>query len=259
MHGVELVQAVIDKIKEEGFGRMSHGEEPRGLSESTLSTLRLPNGAELSPSLRLWLSFDATFLGLFEDLEAPAFPSETIAELALRTYVGNSSAESFKLLVPSKLPGHCLLLPKGTLARRVLYLGEPDSIGEPPVLIMDLDGPPFVGIEYPGIDVYLAVRARMLFPPKQVFGSFADDETYAPRMREHADRLLGGKLSIKLGDEGFENEAELSVEPEQTRMLGPREEVPEGYVVVEQMVNPFTGGLMRVIAPSGAVRPKSEA
>ena len=52
--------------------------------------------------------------------------------------------------------GECFLLPGGSDSRRVLAVGEPDTIGEYPVLALDVDDMPFLGLMYPGFDVYLA-------------------------------------------------------------------------------------------------------
>lgn len=259
MEGVELVRQVIEKTREVGLGLFGHVGEPRPLSAETLDALRFPNGAPLSPALREWLAFDASMLGWFEDLDAPRFEATTVAEVALRAYGEGKRSDAFAALSRRSLPGLAYLLPRGKMARRFLYLGEPDASGEPPVLVLDVDGPPYVGVEHPGFEVWLGFTAGLLSPPRDVLGGFADDERFAARMQEHAARLFGGKLSLQFGDEGFDSEASREVAIGETILLGPLDELREGYVVVEEMVNPFTGLPMRVAAPAAAVRERRSA
>lgn len=254
MQGVELVQAVIAKVHEEGFGITGQVEPRQPLAADVVDALRFPNGAPLSPSLREWLRFDGTLVGWFDDLEAPKLERSSVSQLALRMYGNAHQAGPFSALEGKTLPGDCYPLPKGTLARRFLYVGEPDSIGEYPVLVMDVDGPPFVCVECPGFDVYLATLAGLVYPPRRVFGCFVEDETYGPRMREHIARVLSGRPSLKLGDEGFTTEVKHEVAAEQTVLLWPGDPLPEGFVVIEEIMNPVKGLPMRLAAAASAVR-----
>ncbi|MBK6515528.1 MAG: hypothetical protein IPG04_15805 [Polyangiaceae bacterium] len=254
MQGVELVRQVIERVREVGLGALGHAGEPRPLSDAALDALRFPSGAPLSPALREWLAFDASMLGWFEDLDAPSFAALDVAKVAEQAYGPGKRSEAFATLVRQTLPGHGFLLPRGRLARRFLYVGDPDCTGEPPVLVFDVDGRPYVGVEHPGFDVWLGFAAGLVAPAREVLGGFADDERFAPRMKEHAERLFGGKLSLQLGDEGFDPGAQREVAIGETVLLGPLDELREGYVVVEEVVNPFTGLPMRVAAPASAVR-----
>lgn len=258
MTPVELVREVIAKVKEEGLSLLGVMGEPRGLDPTQLDALRFPNGAPLSPALREWLAFDATYLGWFEDLDAPALPRRNVAELAAASFPDPRRHEPFRALVAETLPGDCYLVPGGRVARRFLYVGAPDDAGEPPVLVIDVDGPPFVAVEYPGFDVYIASRARIVESPKQVFGSMIEDERFTDRMNQHIKKCLGGLPSLKYGDVGFVGEATHEVDVEAAKMLSPHEQVPEGWVVVQELMNPLTMLPMRLIAPEAAVRPRGE-
>ena len=92
-------------------------------------------------------------------------------------------------------------------SRRVLYLGEPDSTGEYPVLVTDIDDLPYVGVMYPGLDVYLADMAGTLDLDFDTYTSLIEDPEYGARMREHA-------AATGLGDDGrdftemFDDESE---------------------------------------------------
>lgn len=260
MTPVELVAEVIRRVEEEGLGVLGGAGAPRGLAPARLDALRFPNGAALSPALRAWLAFDATYLGWFDDLDAPSLPRRDVAELARASFPSPRHHEPFRaLLTEGTLTGDCYVVPGGKVARRFLYVGEPDASGEPPVLVLDPESPSFVAVEYPGIDVYLAVRARLVETPKPVFGSIAEDERFRPRMAEHVERCLRGSPSLKYGDIGFVGEAKVDVDVETARMLAPNEAVPEGWVVVQEFPNPLTRMPMRLAAPEAAVRPRGEA
>jgi len=60
-----------------------------------------------------------------------------------------------------------------------------------------------VCVEYPGIDVYLATHAKLVVPPKRVYGAYADDPRYRERMQHHIREALGGRREIELGEDGF--------------------------------------------------------
>ena len=187
---------MIERVREVGLGALGHAGEPHPLSEAALDALRFPSGAPLSPALREWLAFDASMLGWFEDLEAPSFAALDVAKVAEQAYGPGKRSEAFATLVRQTLPGHGYLLPRGRLARRFLYVGDPDSTGEPPVLVFDVDGPPYVGVEHPGFDVWLGFAAGLVAPAREVLGGFADDERFAPRMKEHAERLFLSLIHI---------------------------------------------------------------
>ncbi len=226
-------------------------EPPRPIEGGRIEALRFPNGAALPPSLARWLAFDAGWLGWLDDEGEVALGASPIARVAERAFGFTECARDFGLLAGT-LPRDAYLLPKGTSARRVLYTGSVDDRGEMPVLVLDSDGPPFVCIEAPGFDVYLATVTKQLFPPSNVFDAFFEDETYGPRMQQHADGLFQGRRSLKLGDDGFARVVEIAAAPDDTILLGPNDAIPDGYAVVETVENPFLGAPMRLVAPRRA-------
>lgn len=258
MHGEELVRQVIAKVEAEGLGIVGGFGMPQPIPAAAVEALRFPNGAPLPPSLKTWLAFDGSFVEWFSDLEAPAFAPSSVADAATRAFGDTPTSRKFAAL-GTTLSADCYLLPKGTRARRMLYTGATDSSGEMPILVLDNEEPPFVVVEYPGFDVYLASAAGIVFAPKRVFGAFGEDETYGPRMKEHVDRVLGGHPSLKFGDEGFAEEATQEVEIEGTVLLGPADKLPEGYVVIEQVVTPLGGMPLRLAAPAEAVRARKRS
>jgi hypothetical protein len=246
--GVELVELVKERVEREGLSLFGHSGVPTPLGAAALDSLRFPNGAALSPALRAWLAFDASYLGWFDDLDSPTFSACTIGELGSRLYAGRSAADQLPHLAET-LPGDCFLLPLRKSARRFLYVGEPDSSGEHPILAVDPEDPCFVCVEYPGIDVFLAERARLVERTSGEFGGLDQHEVFAPRMNEHKVRLFGGARSLRYGDPGFSPTIATDVDPGATRLLPPGEEVPAGYRVVEEIENPMFGGRLRLIAP----------
>lgn len=239
---------MIARLENEGMGALGTLDAPRPMERSRIDALRFPNGDELPPSLARWLAFDAAWLGWLDEEGGLALGPSPIARVAERAFGFTECARDFGVL-EATLPADAYLLPKGTSARRILYTGAVDDRGEMPVLVLDSDGPPFVCIEAPGFDVYLATVTKQLFPPSRVFDGFFEDETYGPRMQQHADALFGGRRSLKLGDDGFTRILETAAAPDETLLLGPNDTLPEGYEVIEVVDNPFAGVPMRLAAP----------
>lgn len=248
MHGVELVESVIEKVSAEGLGYVGHHHPAAPLDAGVVAALRYPDGQALSPALARWLAFDAGLLGLFEDVAAPALRGLTIGEFAQAAYGDGPVAKQFAALAET-LPGLCFGLPMGREIKRLLYVGQPDSVGEHPVLVLDPADPPFVCVEYPGVDLFLADKARFFLQRPRELGGFGFDEVYGPRMQEHRDRLFEGRPSMRYGDDGFAPLIETELETEKTILLAPNQPVPDGYRVVEEIENPMFGGVMRLVAP----------
>ncbi|WP_437650840.1 tetratricopeptide repeat protein [Sorangium sp. So ce362] len=159
LRGRALVAKVIEAIA--GTDAIA---DPRPVPAAKLKKLTFPCKKPLSPGLAAFLAFDASFLGLFEDPEAPRFAPRTLRQIA--------EAEFDPMLagmfegIEEALPGEAYLLgAQDGEARDVLYVGEPDAAGEYPVLEMRVD-PPGVRVAYPGVDVYLAhLFEVVLFDP----------------------------------------------------------------------------------------------
>lgn len=170
-----------------------------------IASLRLPGNRPLSPSLAEWLAFDAGFFEWLDDDGHPVLPERDVGELALAVYPGDDAqtAATFTGLTAELMKGFCLPLPLGDQSRRFLYLSEPDELGEYPVLLLDIDDQPYVGVEYPGIDVYLATHAGLIETPERMSGSYADDPRFRSRMEHHIRTALGGHPYLERGTRGF--------------------------------------------------------
>lgn len=132
--------------------------KPLPLSAERIAAAEEVAGVALSPSMYAMLSFDAGWakrsLSWFDDgmnlLARPAM--ELIAEHA------GAWAEAYEPFVTARFPGKALPLDAGSDSMRFLYLGDPDEYGEYPVLFIDHDDTPLLGVEWTGIDVYLAAE-----------------------------------------------------------------------------------------------------
>ncbi|MEO8549801.1 MAG: hypothetical protein ABI678_07500, partial [Kofleriaceae bacterium] len=160
LRGAALVDSLLTMIQEQGGGIPGMPvEEPEGLTAEELAGLSLPGGRPLPASLAKLLAFDQDFLDVLED------DDDGKLQLAFRSFK-DLMAEEFDEETAANvdfselLPGPCLVIPSeasGLDARaRFMYAGEPDAFGEYPVFVVDIAEVPFVAIEYPGLDVFLA-------------------------------------------------------------------------------------------------------
>jgi len=174
--GLPLVEQVIAHLA-------GTGTPHTGLAPEVLATLALPGGKPLPPSLRRFLAFDAHYLHALEG-DPPRLVFHTFREL-VRHELDETAADLYDE-VADLLPGHCLLLPGGETKRRFMYVGAPDAHGEYPVLEIDPDDLPGVGLAYPGLDVYLAdgTTAHLLGDPFE--------GPYGAAMLDQAERNLHG-------------------------------------------------------------------
>jgi hypothetical protein len=90
-------------------------------------------------------------------------------------------------------------VPGGSDSRRFLYVGEPDDIGEYPVMLLDTDDIPFVCLEYPCFDVYLAEMFEVTNRSGGTYAALFDDRALGPSMAAQARRNFGGFKSLDLG------------------------------------------------------------
>jgi hypothetical protein len=162
------------------------------LPEPELAELRFAGGQRLPASLRRWLAYDARFLHLFADPARPRFAPLGFRALLAQEF-GGFAADAGWEAFDERLPGDCYLLPGGSDARRFLYVGEADSLGEYPVLCVDTHDVPFVCVYSPGFDVWLAETFRVLPGySRQTYTDLFDHPAYAASMAEQARRNFGG-------------------------------------------------------------------
>ncbi len=165
------------------------------MAEDVLARAAFPSGRPLPPSLRAWLAYDTSLLvrhGWFtpDGPDGGEFAPRPIDRL-VGEEMGDFWGAEFAWLAGRF--SECFLLPGGSDSRRVLAVTEPDEEGEYPVFALDLDDMPYLGLMYPGFDVYLADTADLLgLPERETYTDLIGHPTYGPRMRRHAARCFAG-------------------------------------------------------------------
>lgn len=151
--GPALVQSIVDALR----GPRSPIGEAVPLDAAALRAAEDVAGVALSPSMAAlfqvdvgWLRreyawFDAAGCLLVRPLAA------LVADHA------GPMAEGFASIL-DRFAGRALPLDAGSDSARFLYLGDPDELGEYPVLGIDHDDLPELGVEWPGFDTWLAAR-----------------------------------------------------------------------------------------------------
>jgi hypothetical protein len=188
--GVALVEKVIAAVQDAGGTLAGCGlpeEQATPLTPAQLDALRLPGDRPLPPSLRRWLAYDARWIGLFADLRKPVLRPMSLSALVAQELdeAWGEVCAAFEELIPAP----CLLLPLGADSRRFLYLGEPDELGEYPVLVVDTDDVAYICVEAAGFDLYLADAFDVSAPGANAQAAIADQ----------ARRNCKGFISIGLG------------------------------------------------------------
>ncbi|WP_309115719.1 hypothetical protein [Saccharothrix sp.] len=197
MHGIALVEQVLESVRQDpGRSMFDHRNVPWVTGEPTpLPTMpEFPSGRPLSPSLQAWLAYDRSLFtrhGWFAD-------DGTLTPRPLDELVTDELGWWGECFTPiaDRFP-ECFLLPGGSDSRRVLAVGEPDSMGEYPILAIDVDDLPFAGLMYPGFDIYAAHTANLLDLSFPTYTALATHPTYASRMQEHSTHHFSGTLSYE--------------------------------------------------------------
>lgn len=203
LHGAALTRRVIDAVRPtidrpmyEPVAWVGHTPWVDGaaspMPQDALTTAVFPSGRPLSPALREWFAFDTSLFARHGWFTTDgAFAPRSLDQLVADEF-GAPWGEAFAPL--AERFAECFLLPGGSDSRRVLAVGEPDSAGEYPVLALDIDDMPFVGLMYPGFDVYVAEAAGLVRCEFDTYTALAADPVYGPRLREHAAHRFAGDL-----------------------------------------------------------------
>lgn len=205
--GVEGIQQVIATGCFAELAKQTHWRRPeirpRPATPAQLEGLRLPGDRPLPETWRAWLAFDTAWLTSFgwfapadDDGDALTFTPRTLKEL-VADQLGEMWAEFYD--VPRL--EHCFLLPGGSDSRRVLVLSDaPDRQGEHPVLFIDVDDMPALGVMYAGLDIYLGWAAGLLPEPKTRYATYTDTAkllVQRGRCAHHAAHLLRGEWEVE--------------------------------------------------------------
>ncbi len=197
-HGAALTERVIDAVRrapEASALRYQHVPwvvgPPRPMAADVLADMVFPSGRPLPPSLRRWLAFDVGLLERYDWFDPDGGFAPRPLDQLVDDELGTMWADCFTPL--AERFGECFLLPGGSDSRRVLAVGDTDSEGEYPVLAIDVDDLPFVGLMYPGFDVYLADTAGLLRTEFPTYTALFDHAIYSSRMRQHAGHWFAGE------------------------------------------------------------------
>jgi ankyrin repeat protein len=147
--GAPLLEAIAKKLAKK-VGK------PKPLDEKQIRACEDAAGVALSPSLYALLAFDAGMMKRdFRWFDAKMKLAARPAIDVIREHAG-ALGQMYEQICEARLSGKALELDAGSDSMRFLYFGDPDELGEYPVLFIDHDDMPILGVEYPGFDGWLA-------------------------------------------------------------------------------------------------------
>ncbi|APR88178.1 hypothetical protein A7982_13527 [Minicystis rosea] len=200
LRGRALAEVVIAHLR----GPKSPIGEPRPLSAPQRARCEEAMGVALSPFMDALFSFDVGWLAREVDL----FDGNDAVRVApaievIRDHAGVFT-EFYEPWCAARLTEKAAQLDAGSDSMRFLYLGAPDEHGEYPVLCIDHDDVPFLGVEHAGFDLWVAEMLGLA--PKG-----------AKRLaKEASERILGYEDGWEMGPEGdpdFDTLPELAPAP----------------------------------------------
>jgi hypothetical protein len=204
---VDLVEQVIERVRAGGFGvftARTHWPQlsdivPTPVPRAALAAATLPTGGQLPETWRAWLAFDGAWLmrlGWFARLDPLEWTPQPLA-----TIVGEQVGAVWANFYPSRTFATCFLLAGGSDSRRILSISDaPDRAGEHPVLWIDVDDQPAMGVLHPGLDVYLGWAAGVVDEPRGRNTTYTDTARLPiarARNAHHVARLLRGKWEVE--------------------------------------------------------------
>lgn len=178
--GPALLRSILGAL----LGERSPIGSPAPLDETELAAAETACGVALSPAMHALLSFDAGWVRRELGWLEPRSAADLMAE-----HAGAEVGEAYRAFAARRLPGLALPLDEGSDSMRLLYLGDPDALGEYPVLFVDHDDLPVIGVEDAGLDVWLARQLGL-----------ATDRTYAPARKAAAQRIFGRASDVSVLD-----------------------------------------------------------
>lgn len=196
--GAALVEKVIAKIRKEGAlpsaATIQHPKrtKPEPADAESLASLQLGE-APLPPSMRTWLAFDAKWLPL--DIAKTQVKPTTFVEMVAERLpeLAEFIAGSGEMLLPG--PCYPLLTPTECNESAILFVYDGpkarDADGEPPVLGLDIQDEPMIGVYGAGFDLYLARLCDVVPSPGYALG--AGPEGYEAAGKAAFARVVGKK------------------------------------------------------------------
>lgn len=201
-HGVPLVQRVLEVVRRDPAAPvLDHlpgpwvAGRPRPMPADELADATFPSGLAPTPALQAWLGFDTGLLAGHGWFAADGTFAPRPLDRIVADEFGPAWAPEFAGLAERFT--ECFLLPGGSDSRRLLAVGPVDGTGEYPVLALDFDDLPYLGLMYPGFDVYLGHTAGVLEFDFPEYTALVGHPLYSRRMREHGARWFGGELEVQ--------------------------------------------------------------
>lgn len=202
VRGVALVEAAIANLTANG-GKLPSARtikrpkstKPSPIDASLVDKLALADGAHLPPSLRRWLAFDSSWLGLMIDPDKARIRAMSFGELLALREPG--LAKIFAPIEELLLPGDCYPVPTPTECHEqailFLYAGadnvKRDAHGELPVLGIDFQDEAMIGVYGAGFDLYLGRLLDVVESPGYALG--AGPAGYEAAGKKVFERLVG--------------------------------------------------------------------
>ena len=152
LRGVRLMKKALEAARNGPLAA------PEPVPSMLLKKMTLPNGDPVSPAMRELFKVDAAWLSIDFDEEEGEIEAVSLEDL-IEDEFGEEAIELFGEAYEI-LSGDCIVFGGASDSLRFLYVGEPDDLGEYPVMTVMKD-PPWIGGFVP-FDVWAAQELGVL-------------------------------------------------------------------------------------------------
>jgi hypothetical protein len=162
--------------------------EAQPLASDALLAAEVAAAVALSPTIHAVLSLDHSWvaheLGWFADGKLTAPPAAELIE----AWAGDLWP-AYADVIAARFTGRALPLQRSSDTLSFVYLGDPDEVGEYPVIELDQDDLPVMSVDAPGFDVWLGRRLGLL-----------GTRAFAAEQKATAKRLWNRQTDLDLSD-----------------------------------------------------------
>jgi hypothetical protein len=154
LRGLALVEAAIAATAPDVPGDAVKIAKPVPMSPERIASVEQQAGVKLGPLFRRWLAHDEAWLAKRLHWEwSTGLPVGTVREV-IAAHAG-PFIEAYDLVL-DRLPGRALQLDAGSDSMRFLYFAPDAGDVDPPVLYIDHDDTPVLGVAHRGFDAWIA-------------------------------------------------------------------------------------------------------